>query len=270
MKIPKPYRLMLELTRRCNASCIMCTRPSVVPKKDMSVEVAKRYIDEAYTLGAREFDPRWFGEITCYPREKLKAVCNHIWNKAGTKIMFYTNGSGLDEDLAEFIVARRNRILRIVFSIDECEKERYERIRVGLDFDRVIKNLEYLHSINRGKDRKIHLCIRACAMKENRGRIGKMKEFFADKCEHFWSSPEVPRKQNANRVPVKGGFMCGDDVLGVMVIAADGTMPMCCTDWHLTNSMGNASDGLKTTWYGEKHLDLINSRPELEMCRNCR
>ncbi|MBV6343754.1 SPASM domain-containing protein, partial [Candidatus Magnetobacterium casense] len=159
-----------------------------------------------------------------------------------------------------------DRIIRVTVSIDECDKEHYEKIRRGLDWDVLCANMKYLWS-------KCHktflLWVRCCVLPENKARLPLIGKKWKGHCSRFATMPEVPRPDTGRMAPV-GGYVCSEETLKVMCIAWDGTMALCCSDWMLTQPIGHARDGIEKVWYGDKHRDLIAGRKDNPMCGGCR
>lgn len=60
----------------------------------------------------------------------------------GVKLRFSTNAMALTKDNAEFLIS--NKLLgATTFSIDASSKETHSKIRIGLDYDKVVSNIRY-------------------------------------------------------------------------------------------------------------------------------
>lgn len=139
-----PIKLDVENVSRCNFACTMCA-VSKWPKRqraaDMSLESFKRLIDEQYGLveiklnGLGEASMQgddWFAMIA-YARER------RIW------VRVTTNASLLHikNNCRKLIQSGVNEI---DISIDGADRETFEAIRIGGNFDQVIANCAQLNT----------------------------------------------------------------------------------------------------------------------------
>ncbi|WP_252246664.1 radical SAM protein [Clostridium sp. ZBS4] len=143
----------IEITNICNIHCIMCSRSGELSE---NIKACKGYmklanfktiinkfehIDELTLLGGEPLLHPEIKEIIKYCREKE------------IKVNLITNGIILNRDLSEFLI---KNIHSIRFSIDGPNKEIYELIRRGSDFDKLIKNIkEFIDIYNKSKDKRI-------------------------------------------------------------------------------------------------------------------
>jgi radical SAM protein with 4Fe4S-binding SPASM domain len=132
-----PVRLWIELTSNCNYRCIMC------PNKDLSKE-EKGFMDwELYKKILDEAQPFVFdinlahrGESLLHPH-LVQAIGYAKKKKIFTRL--HTNGSLLSENLSQEII--QAGLDRISFSFDGFDKETYEKIRRGGNFDKTVANI---------------------------------------------------------------------------------------------------------------------------------
>jgi len=132
-----PVRLWVELTSNCNYRCIMC------PNKDLSKgergfmdwDLYKKILDE---MQAFVFDINLAhrGESLLHPH-LVEAIEYARKKKIFTRL--HTNGSLLSENLSKKII--QSGLDRISFSFDGFDKETYERIRKGGNFDQTVANI---------------------------------------------------------------------------------------------------------------------------------
>jgi radical SAM protein with 4Fe4S-binding SPASM domain len=138
----RPIRLWVELTSSCNYRCIMCPNKEL-EKKDkgfMDFDLFRKIIDEARDF-VFDVNLAHRGESLLHP-QFIKALA--YAKKEGLYTRLHTNGSLLTEDLSRRIV--QSGLDRLSFSFDGYEKDTYEKIRKGGDFEntvaRIIRFLE--------------------------------------------------------------------------------------------------------------------------------
>jgi radical SAM protein with 4Fe4S-binding SPASM domain len=132
----------LTMTQRCNLDCLMCVRPHAhgLVEADVTEAILGPVLDagpalssvSAMGLGEPLLNPRF-----CQIVQDFKRVMP-LHGTVGTN----TNGTLIDHRLAEQLV--ETGLNWISFSLDGATKETTERIRRGLDFDRVLRGIEHV------------------------------------------------------------------------------------------------------------------------------
>lgn len=165
----KPSFLQLEITNVCNAKCIMC--PHVYQgnagAKHLSADTFSHleellpYIEVAVLHGNGEpfANPNFEEYLDIYRKYEIAiSACTNL-------SIFNAKVASIVDDCFEDI--------RI--SCDACTKDKYEKIRKGLSFERLVKNLEILNS-NCHNVKKIMTFV---IMRQNISQIAAMIEFAA-------------------------------------------------------------------------------------------
>ncbi|NPV73611.1 MAG: radical SAM protein [Pelotomaculum sp.] len=146
--VPDVKKVYVEVTTRCNFSCVTCIRSSWRDDlADMEWETFERLLDslkELPDLEAVHFGG--FGEPMGHPRifDMLKAV-----KKLGLKAEIITNGSLLTEDNIRELIGLG---LDVLFtSFDSPDREEYNEIRQGGCFDSVYGSVASLQRMKKTK-----------------------------------------------------------------------------------------------------------------------
>ncbi len=147
-KIARHYTLMprfvnVESTKMCNLKCPNCRRN--YPAGSISTEPGPKHL----TVGALwrivattpmevvRFEGD--GEPTINPNFKdLLRFCKQM----GIRSAMTTNATLLDKDLVEFM--EKHGMARIHVSFDGAEKDTFEKVRLGADYDKVLYNCKLL------------------------------------------------------------------------------------------------------------------------------
>lgn len=185
-----PDILEFEVSNKCNARCIMCPPElhlgeDFIPH-DLFIKIAK----EGYELGIRKMiitggEPLLDKQIY----EKISYA-----KKLGyTYVHMFTNGSPLTEKNQEKLLATGLDSLTISF--DSPIKEEYEKIRINLKFEQVVKNIKDFYILKRNKKlSKPLIRLNLTTLPENKqGRKEFVRIFknYADICEimdaHNWA-----------------------------------------------------------------------------------
>lgn len=143
-----PEMVVCGICFRCNARCIHCPNAATGftatlkgPDQLMSWDVLRRIADECALHPHCMIRVSSCGEILVHP-EAVEMIEYMLRVKADRNVALTTNGALLTKDKAERLLAAGIR--SIEFSVDAHRKDTYAKIRVGLDFDRMLRNIETL------------------------------------------------------------------------------------------------------------------------------
>lgn len=158
LKTHKEIKFMIELTSVCNAKCVFCPYLSMKrDKKNMSDEIFFKIADrikaekitpvyfELWNIGEPFLDKKIFERIkflkTAFPKVPVRISSNF---------------EILDLDMIEKILD--NDVDFINISLNAIDKETYRNI-MGLDYDRVIENINALINLKKKKNKKTRICL---------------------------------------------------------------------------------------------------------------
>ena len=179
----KPQEILIETVGPCNLRCLGCpqtlqdyrTMKSKPPFMDFSIY-------QSILSQVKELWPPinvglyHTGEITLLPHDKFELYTKTAkeilsdddgWDSVG----FYTNGLLLDAERRKSIID--NGINWVRLSFDGGDKESYEAVRVGSNFEQVYENGKALARECSKADRKIRLEIIFVPYTENELKIGE-------------------------------------------------------------------------------------------------
>ncbi len=144
--------IQLEVSSKCDSSCIYCPHTlyrKTWPEKIMNLEVFSKVVDEAKSLGTKYLHLQGWGEPLLHPdfTDIVKGASRHF------SVGFTTNGKYLTEKVAREIVNAGVDLVAITFA--GAHRETHDKIRVGNNFDIVIRNLRELIKITREKTTNI-------------------------------------------------------------------------------------------------------------------
>jgi len=280
LKFPKFFEI--ETVNACNARCIMCTikewegNDSAVMKD----ELFNKFVNEVSQFSD------WI-EIICLNRDgeptldkKLPLKIKKLKDVGIKKVRIVTNAQRLTNKFAQEILEAG--IDEVMFSIDSIEKEVYEKIRIGLDFDKVFNNtLDYIELRDKiNKNSKI--TIRMVEMPQTIGNKENWLSFWKSKVSkndsvytmpmHNWGNQlqeEVEKKVNYYSTKA-----CISPFSSV-AIHSDGKIGICAADYNTKHHMGDfAEQSIEAIWQGKKFNDvreahLSKNRNKYSICRGC-
>jgi len=165
-----------EVTNRCNLNCSICwraLRDNDPPSKEMSFSAFKAAIDKmSQMFQLQELNTQGLGEpLLC--RDILK-ILEYAKSK-GLSVWFVTNGSAINEEMAEKLV--RLGIDKIRFSVDSADAGLYEKMKVGSKLDEIKENIKKVgkYKIKLHKDLPV-ISFNAVITKETFGSLDKLIE----------------------------------------------------------------------------------------------
>ena len=271
-----PPNIQIEPTSLCNLRCIMCYQSdkSFSGKSKgfmgyMDFDLLKKVIDEiegkveAVTFASR-------GEPTLHPQlDKFLQYCEGKF--LGFKLN--TNATLLNEKKIHMLLS--SDLQQLVLSIDEKDKENYEKIRVNAKFEIIMKNLEMLKNIREKNYQKSKLRIRISGVKINTNQsteeMNKFYKEFADEIALVNYDPWESSYEN----PINEIDLVCTELYRRMFVWHDGKVNPCDYDYKSLLSKWNVkTESIKSIWnshyYNEiRNLHKAKQRNKIEPCRRC-
>lgn len=147
-----PIVLYVEAALACNLMCTICYQsdPKMVAmikasdKKIMDWDLYRKVIDEASENGLCAVVFAGRGEPSLNP--KFSQMLKYAYDKGIFDIKINTNATKLTEKIAREWLSIGSP-LTVVFSVDAADKEGFEAIRLGANFDEVVANIKMFHRI---------------------------------------------------------------------------------------------------------------------------
>lgn len=274
-----PKRITLELTSRCNISCVFCPRKLLRGKQgDLDVGLAKRLIDEMaehlpvtlvpFFRGEPLLHPDWF-EILYYAKEKGIGP-----------IQLTSNGILLDEQNIEKILDLE--IDFISFSLDTVDKELYERTRRGGNYDEVVANIKQL--IYRKQARglvKPEIQVSAVETDEHKKGMDAFISYWQPQVDRVRVYVEHSQDGNLGKIdkklPIMERRLPCHKVFTDLVIYWNGKTALCNHDWTRKTKLaiGDLNDSsIASVWtsivYGEiREMHRKGKMEGVEPCNTC-
>lgn len=267
----EPKLLWLEVTNRCNGNCIYCAREHVGKLHDMDFDLYKKIIDSC--PNTETVQTSGFGEPLLYP-DIVEAVAYAKRKKKHVRLV--TNASLLTEDMSTQLL--QAGLAEIRFSVDECTREGYEALRLGLSWKTVLENIILFERLNEQGGYGTKSLIKMTQTKENTPRVPTIKAFWeryvgkvSVKSEVFIPPPDL---LHANRF-VSGPPIDCKRVKQHLSVKNDGTAILCCRDWFAVYPMGNlnnehALDAFNGETFFKIRKSLRTGKDYPTICRYCK
>ncbi|MBF0207304.1 MAG: radical SAM protein [Oligoflexia bacterium] len=285
-----PRYLEIETINYCNAKCRMCVlseKNNDLPKKhQMSDQVFDKILDEVATFSSeikrvslyRNGEPLLDNDLA----KKIKKI-----KKCGiSEVAISTNVSLLNEEKS--IELLESGIDIIMLSIDSLSKEILEFIRPGISFDIVLKNAHKYIQLRNKLSPKSKIFIRMIKQSANKHEWDGYQQYWRQYLHthdrvyynevYNWggqlSSYDTVAPYSINASSNKNKLPCVS-LWSLLVILADGTIPLCNIDYKISKKIGNINNNsIKEVWNSEelnslRFFHLNNSKNILPLCSGC-
>ena len=275
-----PTHLDIENTNTCNLRCVMCPHgnPTAEFKKSlgfMDFEFYKRIIDEGVKKGLCSIKLNWRGEPLMHP--KLPQMIRYAKAKGVLEVLINTNGQLLTKEKSRQLIDAK--LDYIIFSFDAFNKKTYEKIRVGADFEKGIKNIENFIRIRNSKKRKKPLIrMQMVKMDSNKHEIDDYIKYWEPKVDLLSTQDYTSRGEGENKLKTQeeyDGRLACPQLWQRMIITWDGKVIMCCRDWESENIIGDLKkQTIEEVWRGRKLKSIrdIHKKRDLDkipVCEKC-
>ena len=268
-----PRHVHPENINLCNAQCPACVYPqSTRPKMSMASELFEKIVLES----AREkIDRLWiymFGEPLL--DTSIGARVAFAQKKGIRQIHISTNASLLTSLRAKELIDAGLNSLTI--SLDSLDKDEYQKIRTGLDFDGVIKNIDSLLALPLGK---MKVTIQFIGIEKHSLYL---KHPLMKKWKKKTAISFIPAHDYAGQAGIKVKWPSGKRpgpcpaLWNKCVILTSGEVPLCCFDFDAKYSLGNIrNSSIADVWNSPvaqhyRKLHLEGRTGEIPLCKNCR
>jgi tungsten cofactor oxidoreducase radical SAM maturase len=245
---PDVHKVYLEMTTRCNLQCRTCVRNVWdEPLGDMSEPTFKRVLAGLREMPElREVVFGGYGEPFAHPHilDYLQAV-----KDLGVKVTISTNGTLLDEGLAERLVDLRVEVVTI--SLDGARPDTYAGVRRGAELRAVLDNVEILNRIKATEGTSFpRVAIEFVALKRNEEELADL--------------PDLARRLGANRVIVTHVLPHTPEMADQVLYGRDGSRPLPAVsgwpaqggDWLLWGTM----ELPRMSWGAERRCRFVGSK----------
>lgn len=179
-----PLYVSFESTNACNLECVFCSR--TIKKKEgllgptnvTPMELFKKVTDEGVEKGLKAVKLNT-GDTEPLLVKNLSERISYAKEAGVLEVMFNTNAALLSEEKAMEIL--NSGLNKILISFDSPEKEKYEKVRVGANYDNVLGNVFRFCDIKKEMGLKTPFVgIQMVKMKDNTHEVEMFFNMFKD------------------------------------------------------------------------------------------
>ena len=174
-----PTHIFLEVTNRCNLSCVMCGRThdrryrDPVFTGDISLETVRKL--EPFYRSSTFVTATGLGEPFLNP--EMTEILRYL-KQQGACVSMTSNGTVLDRKLSAEVID--TGLDRIVFSVDSPVAETFRRIRVGTTLDQVLGNIETFSRLRSKSGQRVpYMILKFVAMAQNFEQLPQIADLAA-------------------------------------------------------------------------------------------
>ena len=271
-----PVYLLIEPTSVCNLRCVMCyqadesfTRQPFMGMMDYAL--FRRIVDEAVAEGAGGITLASRGEPTLH--KKLPQMLEYLAGKF-FEVKLTTNATRLTEALIHMIIS--TGVNMVVFSVDSHQREVYEEIRVGGEFDTVYRNIQLFHEIRDKYYPNSQTVSRISAVQVNEDQDPELFcKFWQPLVDEVGMKSAATRWDTYNNDPIPNVEEACAYLWERLYVWHDGSTSPCDADYKSALSIGSIADStVREIWHGTRMNEIRNMhanvrRSELYPCDRC-
>lgn len=279
-----PIHISFESTNACNLECVFCSRTIKAkegllgPVKTMEMALFRKVIDEGARKGLKAIKLN-SGDTEPLLVKDLPKRISYAKQAGILEVMFNTNATLLDEQMGRTLFD--SGLDKLLISFDAPSKEKYEKIRVGADYDEVRTNIiNFCKMKKEMRQKKPFVGIQMVKMKDNMEDIEVFFNMFKDhvdiiKIGTYFNQQELSQEDFwTSKKDEVSAFVC-PQLWQRTNIRVDGTVIPCCGDIINKLALGNANDtDIESLWTGEqlneyRRMHLEGEWRDIEACLKC-
>lgn len=272
-------RMLLEITNACNHDCIFCGHHKMTRKIGMmSLDFAKRILQEAYDLGMREVGFYTVGEaFLC----KNLALFVQAAKQIGYTYTYITSNGAL---------ATADKVIPVIeagidsfkFSINAGSPERYRFIHGKDDFEIVKENLSFLYNYRTEKGLTYKLYVSSVLTKYTEQEKPLINQQFLTLCDEIYfaqvMNASVLTPENCTLLKCSDSENKRDTLCPLpfnsVNISWEGYLTACCQDFDNAVAVADLNSvSLQEAWncdtFCQLREDILTHRNTDHLCARC-
>jgi len=292
-----PSIFCIQTINACNGSCIMCPISKNIDNKSfvMSNSLFKKIIKEIsqeklrFTFIYLFLQNEPFLDKDIFTKIRLiRNICNEK-----IKIGLVTNGTLITNEKIKEL--EKYKVDELIFSLDALYEETYKKIRQGLNFNHVIRNIQYVID----SDFNGYLGVKFVRQKDNISELDIFKKFWKEKGIFVQISDLNNRSgdlkiykdlslKNRDNLNLNNGKYVMKDItitskrfkgcptpIITFNILYDGKVILCCDDFNKKMILGDINNStIKEIWNSKQYENIRKmlykgEYKKIPVCCNC-
>ena len=257
-----PSMVVVEITNLCNLQCIHCPY-TIISKKEnfrprhMDWDLYKKIVHEVAQHKGIIFRILSDGEPTVHPQfyDMLTFAKENNINP----LNFITNGLLLDESKAKKVLNTGVEIVE--FSLDALHKETYDKIRVGSNYNVVMRNVHNFIRLRNEMKAKTKIFVSIIMQKESEHEYEDFVAYWTPKVDKvisrvYTSIHGLVNTKKLTHEYERARWPC-PQLWRRLFINVDGFAEFCVEDWTDETIMGNVNKtSISEIWTSKEYAEL--------------
>jgi len=277
-----PIDMLVEITNRCNHSCLFCAHHKMEQKQgEIDSSLLRRILCEAYEMGLRRVGLYTTGEM--FMCKNLEAHIRNAKEIGYEYIYSDTNGAlASEENLIKIISAGLDSIK---FSINAGKKETYALIHGHDDFNKVIENLKICHKLKFKMNPKLKILVSFVVTRQTEEEVELLSDMVTPYVDAFMPYPvqaffqqydyDLSHFKTEMYSDIEQGITIPCSmVMNRIHVTYDGFLSACCVDFNHDLLLADLKkSSLSEAWTSENAIEFRRKhflrKVEDTMCYGC-
>lgn len=278
-----PPHLEFELNYSCNLRCPMCTwsaEKAVARKVDwFSFEDYQKVIDEAVEIGTKSIRLCYINEPLI--RNDIDQFVEYAVRAGILDVIITSNGTLLTERMSEKLI--NAGLTKLNVSLDATTEDTYNKIRVGGDFNKTVKNIEKFLEVRKRMDKQLPtIRLTFVSTKLNHFEQEDFVERWKDKVDglgiqqvqnvfgrgKFENESQAEVVMINKKIDNSDQYRCPEPFKRI-VLRSNGDVLPCCSFYGAELVIGNwHSKPLKSIWNSEQMREMRDLHKKGDFAKN--
>lgn len=258
-----PLHMDIEVTNNCNLKCPMCARTVRIKcgkwrnTRNLDYNTFKKMIDEGTKKGLCAINLNNLGEPLLNP--ELAKMVKYAKEKGILDVFFHTNAVLLNEERSRALIDAG--LDKLIISFDSPYKEKYEKIRIGTTFEKVLENIKRFAEIKKEMNKitpitRINFIQFPDTKQEEIDDLIKLMTPMVDSIGLLEYIDPYKKTDKKFTKDYTSKFIC-PQIISRLSIWEDGKIFPCCMDYDGELCLGNINETTLTqAWNSEKMKEI--------------
>lgn len=274
-----PKMIIFDILNICNLRCYHCPQKELKKRSNyrpliLDFNLFKKIIDE---ISEHKVDlVRFTGDGEPLLHKNILEMITYAKPKVEGKINLTTNGILLNENIERYLLELPIDFIDI--SIDAFSEKKYNQIRQGGDFRKLINNIHNLISLKSKLNSPTKIMVNMINQELVKDEVRNFKNYWTPLVDYVLirnlHTVNNYLEANNKNIEIKNRYPC-PHLYKRITIDFIGNVKFCAHDWFDNSIIGNLKNNtIKKIWEGTKyrHIRLCHEQDKFDkipLCRNC-